>query len=91
MTLSTAASGGDLEKIETQLTTLRLEVAGRQGQEATELVEKFVRARFNKGMPLAKLERIMFKNTSEEDEEKAKRFWEGLRASLSIDQYLATQ
>ena len=37
-------------------------------------MEKFVGARFNKGMPLAKLERIMFKNTSEEDEEKAKRF-----------------
>ena len=82
---------GDLEKIGPQLTTLRLGVIEGTGPEVSKSVEELVRARFNKGMPLTNLERMTFEETSEEDEEKAKKLWEEFRAGLSIDQYLAAQ
>jgi hypothetical protein len=56
-----------------------------------ESVEKFAQARLEKGMPLRHLEKMEFEGMSEEDEEKAKKFWEEFRASLKIDEYLALQ
>lgn len=44
--------------------------------EVAKSVKKLVKARFQKGMPLTKLERMMFQEMSEEDEEKAKKLWE---------------
>ena len=82
---------GDLGKVGPQLTTLRLEVVEGMEPGVATSAEKFVRARFNGGTPLTKLERMTFEDMSEEDEEKAKQLWEEFRASLSIDQYLAIQ
>ena len=80
----------DLEQVGPQLTTLRLEVTG--WMEATaRSVEKFIRVRSNKGMPLVKLERMRIEGVSEEDEEKAEKLWEEFRAGLNIDQYLSPQ
>jgi len=82
---------GDLEELGPQLTTLRLEVVEGMEPTVAKSVETLARVRFNNGMPLTTLERMTFEDTSEEDEEEAKRLWEEFRAGLSIDQYLAAQ
>ena len=46
----------DLGKAGPQLTTLRLEVTGGMSPAVVESVEEFTKARFQKGMSLAKLE-----------------------------------
>ena len=85
----------DLKKIGPQLTTLRLEVTGWMNTEDTEMfagsVKEFVKARLEKGISLKRLERMRFEGMSEEDERKSERLWEEFRASLDIDQYLATE
>ena len=81
----------DLRKVGPQLTTLRLEVVEGMKPAVATSVEKLVRARFKKGMPLAKLERMRFEEMSEEDEKKAKKLWDKFRAGLDVDQYLAPQ
>ena len=79
----------DLEGVGPQLTTLRLEVTDDTSSKIARLVKKFIKARFQKGTPFEKLERLTFEGTSEEEEEKAKRLWEEFRASLSsVDRYL---
>ncbi|KAF9781575.1 hypothetical protein BJ322DRAFT_1077010 [Thelephora terrestris] len=81
----------DLEKIGPQLTTLRLEVVeGMNAGMMAQSVKRFVEARLKKGMPLIRLEKMMFEGMSEEGEANAERLWEEFRASLHIDQYLAT-
>jgi len=81
----------DLGKVGPQLTTLRLEVIEGLKPVIAKSVEKFAKARFNKGVPLAKLERMTFEEMSGEDGEKAKRLWEEFRAGLNVDQYLVPQ
>ena len=81
----------DLEKVGPQLTTLRLEVIRGMKPGVSTLVEELVRVRFNKGMPLVNLEKMMFEGMSEEGEERAKKLWGEFRAGLNIDQYLAPQ
>ena len=81
----------DLEKAGPQLTTLRLEITESISRRVGRFVEELVEARLHKGVPLAKLERMVFEEMSEEGEEKAKERWEGFRAGLNIDKYLATQ
>ena len=78
----------DVGKVGPQLTTLRLEVIEGMKPMVAKAVEKFAKARFNKGIPVAKLERMTFEAMSREDEEKAKKLWEEFRAGLNIDQYL---
>ena len=80
----------DLEKIGPQLHILRLGVVERMGSVVMKSVKEFVEARLGKGMPLVKPERMIFERVSEE-EEKAEKLWEGFRASLNIDHYLAAQ
>ena len=82
---------GDLGKVGPQLTTLRLEVAKEMDPGDVESVRKFVKARFQMGMPLTKLERMASEGMSEEDEEKAKKLWEAFWADLYVDQYLTAQ
>jgi len=79
----------DLRKVGPQLTTLRLEVIEGMKSAVATSVEKLVKARFKKGMPLEKLERMRFEGMSEEDEEKAKKLWDKFRASLDVDLYLS--
>lgn len=81
----------DLRKVGPQLAILRLEVVEGMKPAVAKWVKKFVKARFNKGMPLAKLERMTFEERSEEDEEKAETLWQGFRAGLKIERYLAPQ
>ena len=85
----------DLKKIGPQLTTLRLEVAEWMDTGETEMfvgtVKEFVKARLEKSMPLKGLERMRFEGMSEEDDRKSERLWKEFRASLDIDQYLATE
>ena len=81
----------DLTKIGQQLTTLRLEAIEGMNSEVAKLVENLVKARFEKGMPLSKLERMRFEGMSEEDEGKAKKLWEEFRVGLDIDQYLVAR
>ena len=81
----------DLATVGRQLTTLRLEVTEGMNSEVAKSVESFVKARFEKGMPLSKLERMRFEGMSEEDEEKAKEPWEEFRVGLDIDQYLVAR
>ena len=81
----------DVGKVGPQLTTLRLEVVEVMEPAFARSVGRLVRGRFNKGMPLAKLERMRFEGMSEESEEKAERLWEEFRAGLDIDQYLVPQ
>jgi len=81
----------DLEKVGPQLTTLRLEVVEGMKPAVVMSVKELFKARFRKGMPLTKLERMTFEEMSGEDEEKAKKLWEEFRAGLDIDQYLAAQ
>jgi len=81
----------DLGKVGPQLTTLRLEVTEGMEPAVATSVGRLVRAIFNKGVPLVKLERMRFEGMSEEEEEKAKKLWEGFLAGLDIDQYLAPQ
>ena len=78
----------DLGNVGAQLITLRLEVIEGMRPAAAESVEELVRTRFHKGMPLRKLERMMFEGADKEDEEKAKMLWEEFRAGLDIDQYV---
>ena len=79
----------DLERVEPQLTTLRLEITEGMKPEVVGLVEGLARARSRNGTPLAKLERMTVEGVSEEDEEKAKKLWEQFRAGLNVDEYLA--
>ena len=79
----------DLGKVGPHLNTLRLEVIEGMNPAVAKSVEKLVRARFSRGMPLAKLERMRFEGVDEEDEEKAEKLWEVFRAGLNIDQYLS--
>ena len=81
----------DLAKVGGQLTTLRLEVTEGLNSGVAKSVEKFVKARFQKGVPLSKLERMRFEGVSEEDEEKTKELWEEFRVGLDTDQYPAAQ
>ena len=81
----------DLEGVGPQLTTLRLEVTDDMSPEIARSVENFVRARFQKGTPLEKLERMTFEGMGEEEEKKVKRLWEEFRASLNIDRYLVAK
>ena len=85
----------DLKEIGPQLTTLRLEVTQWMDTEVTEMfagsVKEVVKVRLEKGMPLERLERMRFEGMSKEDERKSERLWEEFRASLDIDQYLATE
>ena len=76
------------------MTTVRLEVASKVARS----VERLVEARLQGGMPLTRLERMVFEGIGEEweevgekGEEKAKEHWEKFRAGLDIDQYLAAQ
>jgi len=78
-----------LEQVGPQLATLRLEAIEGMKLAIANSVEKFVEARFNKEMPLAKLERMRFEGMSEEDEDKAEKLWAEFRAGLNIDQYLS--
>ena len=82
---------GDLEKAGPQLTTLRLEVTRWMDPGVSMSVEEFVKARFNRGMPLRRLERMVFGGMKREREEGAKKLWEEFRAGLDIDQYLVPQ
>jgi len=81
----------DVGKVGPQLTTLRLEVTEGMKPAVAKSVRKLVRERFNKGMPLAKLERMRFGEISEEAEEKAKGLWDEFWAGLDVDQYLVPQ
>ena len=81
----------DLRNVGPQLTTLRLEIAEGRGSEVAKLVKRLVKARWEKGMPLTKLERMEYEEETGEDKAKAKELWEGFRAGLDIDQYLATE
>ena len=81
----------DLEKTGPQLTTLRLEVTEGMDPEVATSVKKSVRARLEKGMLLTRLERMKFEGMDEEEERKSERLWKEFRASLDIDQYIATQ
>lgn len=78
----------NMENIGPQLTTLRLEVVERMFPGVATSVEEFAKARMDKGMPLAKLERMEFEEMSEEDEEKAKGLWDKFWAGLNIEPYL---
>jgi len=78
-----------LERVGPQLATLRLGVIEGMKPEIAQSVEKLVKARFNKSMPLEKLERMRIERMSEEDEKKAERLWEEFRGGLDIDQYLS--
>jgi len=78
----------DLEEVGPQLTTLRLEVTRIVHREVAKSVEELFRARLQKGMPLTKLERMMYDETNEEWGEDTEEYWEEFRAGLSIDQYL---
>jgi len=78
----------DVGKVGPQLTTLRLEVIEGMNPAVAKSVREFARERFNKGVPLGKLERMRFEGMSEEDEEKAKERWDEFWAGLDIDQYL---
>ena len=78
----------DIGAIGPQLSTLRLEVIEGMAPVVARSVKEFVEARLERGMPLARLERMEFEGRSEENEEKAKRQWEEFRAGLDIDQYL---
>lgn len=80
----------DLKKVGPQLATLRLEVIEGMDPQVAKSVKKLVKARFKKGMPLKKLERMEFEGMPERDEEEAKKLWEEFRAGLNIDQYLFT-
>ena len=77
-----------LRKVGPQLAILHLEVVEGMEPAVAKSVKKFFKARFNKSMPLEKLERMTFGGMSEEGEEKAKMLWEEFRAGLKIDQYL---
>jgi hypothetical protein len=79
----------DLEKVGPQLTTLRLEIIEGMKSSVAKSVKKLVKARFQKGTPLIKLERMTFEEMSEEDDEEAKKLWEEFRVGLNVDQYLA--
>ena len=81
----------DLGEVGPQLTTLRLEVTEEMSPAVVKSMKEFAMARFQEGMPLTKLERMVFEGMSEEDEEKTKKLWEEFRASLDIDQYLTAQ
>ena len=81
----------DLERVGPQLATLRLEVIQGMKPVMAQSVEKFVKARFNKGMPLAKLEKMRFEGMSKEGRKKAKKLWEEFRGGLNIDHYLSLQ
>ena len=81
----------DLGEVGPQLTTLRLEVTEGMSPAVAKSVKEFVEARFQKGTPLTKLERMISEGMSEEDEEKAKKLWGEFRAGLNIDQYLTAQ
>ena len=82
----------DLNKIGPQLTTLRLEVAeGMDMEMLADSVKEFIKTRVEKGMPLARLEMMKFEGMDEEEERRSERLWEEFRASLDIDQYLATR
>ena len=81
----------DLGEVGPRLTTLRLEVIEGMKPTVATSVEKFVRSRFNKGAPLAKLESMTFERMIGEEEEKAKKLWKRFRALLNIDQCLASQ
>jgi len=82
-------SGKDLGEAGPHLNTLCLEVIEGMNPAVARSVEELVMERFNKGMPLEKLERMRFEGTSEEVEEKAERVWTKFRAGLNIDQYLS--
>jgi len=86
----------DLEKVGPQLTTVRFEVTGRVDWRAAKSVKNLVEARLQGGMPLTRLERMVFEEIGEEwelmgkeREEEAKKHWEKFRAGLDIDRYLA--
>ena len=81
----------DLEGVGPQLTTLRLEVTDIVDRQVAKSVEELVEVRLQKGMPLAKLERMVFEETSEERGEEAEKCWEKFRAGLNIDQYLVVR
>ena len=81
----------DVGKVGPQLTILRLEVTEGMSPDVAKSVKDLVKARFQKGIPLAKLERMTSEGMGEEDEEKAKKLWEEFRAGLNIDQYFAAQ
>lgn len=81
----------DVGKVGPQLTTIRLEVFEGMRPAVAKSVGKLVMERFNKGMPLAKLERMGFGEMSEEAEEKAKKLWDEFRAGLGVDQYIVPQ
>jgi len=81
----------DLEQVGPQLTTLHLEIIEWMSPAIVQWVEKFVKARFDRSMPLAKLERMRFGGMSEMDEEKAEKLWEEFGGGLDIDQYLSPQ
>ena len=78
----------DLGNVGSQLVTIRLKVIEGMGPAVAESVEKLAGTRFHKGVPLRKLERMMFEGMSKEDEGKAKTPWEQFRAGLDIDQYV---
>ena len=78
----------DLEKVGPQLSILRLEVTEGTSSAVVESVKEFVKARFQKGMPLTKLERMVSEGMSGGDEGNAKKLWEEFLAGLDIDQYL---
>jgi len=77
----------DLEQVGPQLVTLRLEVIKGMKPVIAQSVEKFVKARFDKGVPLAQVERMRFEGV--EDEEKTENLWKEFRGGLNIDQYLS--
>ena len=81
----------DLEKIGPQPHTLRLEVVEGMDSAVMESVNKFVEARLERGMPLAKLERMVFEGVSEEEEEGAAKLWGEFQAGLDVDYCLAAQ
>jgi len=81
----------DVGKVGPQLTTLRLEVIEGMNPGVAKSVRELVRKRFNKGVPLGKLERMRFEGMSEEDEEKGKELWDEFWAGLDVGQYLVPQ
>jgi hypothetical protein len=68
-----------------------LEVIEGMDPAVAKSVKKLAEERFQKGMPLTKLERMTFEEMSEEDKKKVKKLWEEFRAGLNVDQYLAAQ
>ena len=80
----------DVEKVGPQLTTLRLEVVEGMDPAVAKSMKRLAKARFQRGMPLTKLERMKFEGVSEEDDVKAKKLWEEFRDGLGVDQYLTT-